>query len=179
MTVKEFAKKMLSTVVTAAKKLGKLIIESDSKSVAKVGVLIAATITTIAAAIAYVKNRRHVYCNEDNKSMVDRALQINYADLRNQKALKPTMKKVNKSLNNELRLRKSKKAFRNKNGKTYREFEEIMNSKRRNKRLKENGPVALSELESFARDMEDLEAVEASRKGKTNDFALRRAWENS
>ena len=183
MTVKEFLGKAGKSMLGAAKKIGKLILEAKTENIIKFGILIGTVVVVGVSAIIYLKNRYRVYNDEDNKSTVDRALQINFTDLRNQEELSPIMKEVSKNLNRELKPRIKNGAYRNNAGETWkdfgRKFDSIRKSEKRRQQIRETGPVALSELRRFERDMEDLEFVERSQKGKKNNFALRTAWENA
>lgn len=183
MTIKKLFVEIGKFIATKAVVLGKLLVEAKIGDIVKVGVLIATVVVGCVIAVKYFKNRIHVYTNDDNKSVLDRALELNFSDLRNQHKLSPLLKEVSKNLDRELKPRAKRKAYRNKKGQQWKEYnkayQSIKAAESKKAKQKEAGPVALSELRQFEKDMIELEKYEKAHKGTRNNHALKTAWDNA
>lgn len=97
-TLKSAFSALWKVVSGAAKSVHKLIMGADLATLIKYGIVAGISYVVIRVIFRYIKDRKRLYHAEENKSMVDRALEMNYADARNQQELHPLMKKVRKNL---------------------------------------------------------------------------------
>lgn len=174
MTLKEFAMAMKTAVVTGGKKIVKALLNANIVNICKVGILIGSAALTVIAVLRYMKQKRRVYSNEEGKSTTDRALQLNYSDLRNLNELHPMMHDVKKRLTKDLKPRNGKK-YKVKGKKRSFWYDD---DDKKSSRSNTKGPVALQELKRFQRDMEIIDRERLNT--KPNDgFSLRNTWLNS
>ena len=158
MSVGEFITTVGDAIKGAATKVVEAIAGASLVNVLKFGVLAGVSIATVVMIFKFIKAKRAMYNNEENKTIVDRALQNNYADVRNQKELHPLMKKVRKNLQKDLqpRVKKAKKVKKNRN--QYREF--INNLYYDND---DDYFDVMSELEMFCREMDENNRIRRAR----------------
>jgi len=176
MTLKEFLVATKTAIINGAKKIITALFNANMANIVKAGIFVGASALTVVAVLRYIKHKRHVYNNEENKSVVDRALQINFTDMRNIRELNPLMGSVKKRLMKDSKPRTtSKKKFKNKKGSWFNYLASISNDV--DDEPTRRGPVALHELERFKMEMD---AIERERRYRDDDgFSLRRCWINS
>lgn len=147
-TLKSLFGKIGKALGVGAKSVIKMVADADLLTLCKFGVVVGVAVITVRFILKYLKNRKHVYTNEENKSIVDRALEINYADRRNQHELHPLMKKVRKNLKGGMdkdKRAKYREKLRNGKGK----FQGYM-EKERHKRFRDYLPRLLTDMKEFA-----------------------------
>jgi hypothetical protein len=177
MTLGEFGKTMVSTTLSCAKKIGKAIMAADVTHLVKAGILIGTAVVTVAVVVRFLKQKHDVYTNEENKSVVDRSLQLNYSDLRNSRELHPMMHKVQKRLTKDLKPRRCNK-IKAKKKMSFGKFMDEYNRKNNIKRTTEYGPVALRDLDRFNSEMEAIEDDNRTRPKYVDNRSLLRFWGN-
>ena len=99
MTVAEGLAKLAASMKMSITNLIKVIAGADLLTLIKFGIIAGVAIATIILIFKFIKDRKELYKDEDEKTVVDRALEMNFADVRNQEELHPMMKKVKKNLN--------------------------------------------------------------------------------
>lgn len=193
MTVKDFFKGIGPACKRAAKAAVKWIVNAKIETVAKVGIGIGAAIAAVIGIAKFVKMKKESYHDESNKSTVDDALEINFADVRNQERLHPLMKKVKKNLKKDLkpRYKKSAKKSTKKSKEKYLDFvkgfdmtfEEFKDNYDEYHKEKERNFDVLGEYELFLKQMEEKKRIEngyGKYHTKTRaDWNLREVWENN
>ena len=168
-TLKNLIPKLGEAIGKGGKKIINAILNANLLSLVKFGVVLGVSAATVALIFKFLRDKRKSYHNEENKSMVDRALEVNYADARNQSALHPLMKNVRKNLKKGTRTRSKKfsKAVK-KNKRKYLEFLE---------------DLSLSEQKQRARrnlDLLDQEIWEDEHRDHSyHGCDLRRVWKNA
>ena len=105
MSVKEFILKVGEVVKDSAIKVVDAIAGASLASLVKFGIIAGISVATVVLIFKFIKAKKKVYTDESNKTIVDRALQKNYADVRNQEELHPLMHKVKKNLKKDLKPR--------------------------------------------------------------------------
>lgn len=98
-------------IISAAIKAGQIFLGMSVMEVAKVAVLIGVSVATIIAILKFLKDKKKMMSDEKNKTPYDKMRESNdYADLRKQKDLHPSVKKsVKKAFKKELKPRYKKK----------------------------------------------------------------------
>lgn len=200
MTVKDFILAVAKTLGKSADKIAKAIMNAKLAGLIRFGILIGVSVVTVIAIFKFLKMKKQAYTDDSNKSVVDRALELNYSDIRNQAELHPLMKKVRKNLNKELKPRmksgSSKKA--NKSREKYRKYvkdfdpEYTKDLRRTLKDIYDRDDFynfdddddydLMKDLEIFKLEMrdEDRRRERARRRPRTiDDWNLRTVWENS
>lgn len=156
----EAAKVTLKTILSGIgkaiggglKAAAKAVANADLITLCKYGIIIGISAVTIRYICKYLRNRRKMYMNEENKSVVDRALELNYADARNQQELHPLMRRVRKNLKRGMD-RGEKEKYRNKFRKGKKKYQGYLDRASR-KRLRDELPGMLSSMKNFMEDEE-------------------------
>lgn len=112
MVVKDVLPMIGKTIVSAAKKVGEAILNADAVALGKFGIVVGVAAATVALVFKFIKDKKKAFTDEEGKSPVDKSLELNYQDARNQDKLHPMMKKVRKQLMKDIRPKR-------KNGKKY------------------------------------------------------------
>lgn len=95
-----------SAIKAGASKIVKAIVAADTATLMKFGILIGVSVVTVTLVFKFLRDKKN-FCNSDeNKTVVDEAININYNDLDQQDKLHPLMKKVKKNLKKDLKPRK-------------------------------------------------------------------------
>lgn len=180
MTVKEFVQKVAAALGKSATKIFEAIMNADLISLAKLGILVGVSIATVILIFKYLKMKKKIYTDDSKKTTVDRALEVNYADVRNQKKLHPLMKKVNKNLKKDLKPRVKKNSSKKKK---YRDHDRDRYTVSLNEIMPSSEDYDLfKDLELFRQEMADKQKrrQENRRKGfiPYDDRSLKRVWEN-
>ena len=168
-TLKNLIPTVAKAIGKGAKKIGNAILNANLISLVKFGVVLGVSAATVALIFKFLRDKRKAYHNEENKSMVDRALELNYADARKQSELHPLMKAVRKNL---------KKGTSNRSKK----FSKTV-KKNKKKYLDFLDDLSLSEQKRRARkslDLLDQEIWEDEHRDHTYyGCDLRRVWKNA
>lgn len=98
MKLKEFFVGLAKALGKGVKNIFKAICDASLTNLIKFGVVAGVATATVVAIYKFVKMKIKSYHDESEKTVVDRTLQINQDDLRNQEELHPLMKKVRKNL---------------------------------------------------------------------------------
>lgn len=106
MSVKELIKNIPSILKAMAKKIGTSIANAKVETLIKVGLSLGLTIAVVLFVIKFLKDKKASYTDENEKTIVDEALEMNFHDIRRQKKLHPLMNKVVDELEDELKPRK-------------------------------------------------------------------------
>lgn len=133
-TFKEFFSRLVKAFGSASSKVLAALANANLLTLIKFGIMIGVSIITVRMFFKYLRNRRKLYSNQENMSVVDRALELNYADIRNQQELHPLMQKVKKNLRKGLTSRKDTKDHPRK-GKKYEGYLEKLGKRSRVSRL--------------------------------------------
>jgi hypothetical protein len=181
MTVQEFVKAVGAALGKSASAIYKAIMNAKLSALIRFGIVIGVSVVTVIAIFRYLKMKKHVFTDKSKKSVVDEALELNYADVRNQSELHPVMKKVRKNLTKELKPRKkhhsSKKA--QKERKKYQNVIKNLNIPEYHSSRNDDYDV-LDELEMFRREMRDIDIIRNQERniprGKEH-YNLRNVWE--
>ena len=80
--------------------------KADLGSLIKLGVVAGVTIGTLVLIFKFLRDKKKSYYDEAGKTPVDKTLELNYHDLRQQDKLHPMMKKVRKQLVKDLKPRR-------------------------------------------------------------------------
>lgn len=198
MTVKDFFKSIIPTCKKVGVAVIKWIANAKIETVAKAGVGIGAAVAAVVGVVKFVKMKKESFYDESNKSTVDDALEINFADVRNQERLHPLMKKVKKNLKKDLKPRykkSAKKSSKNSKEKSSKEkyfdfvkgfdmtFEEFKDNYDKYHEEKRRNFDVLGEYELFLKQMEERKRIEngyGKYHTKTRaDWNLREVWENN
>lgn len=163
----------LSVVGGAIKKAGVKIAASvaaaDTKTLIKFGVLIGVATVTAALIIKFLKDKKKSYHSEENRTVVDEAINVNYNDLDQQEKLHPLMKKVKKNLKKDLKPRKKVSGKDKKIAKAKKAFDSAAyNEKMRRK------------FDQFLKDMafeDEYEDEINALWGQEDDMSLRTIWD--
>lgn len=105
--IKSGIKAVGNAVKAGAKKIAKAIAAANTETLIKFGIVFGVGIVTSVLIIKFLKDKKKSYHSEENKTVVDEAININYNDVDNQEKLHPLMKKVKKNLNKDLKPRKA------------------------------------------------------------------------
>lgn len=100
-------------LVKGAKAAGAFIMGANVTTLVSAGIAVGVIAVAAYGVIKYVRDRKAAYTDEANKSVVDRSLQLNFQDVRNQKELHPLMQSVRKQMIKDLYPKKSQKKKRN------------------------------------------------------------------
>jgi hypothetical protein len=107
MTLREGISKLVECVGSNFHKIGEAVMGANLTSLIKVGAIAGASIAAIALVIKFIRDKKKMYKDESNKTVVDKSLDLNYRDARNRDKLHPLMKSVRKNLEKDLKPRKS------------------------------------------------------------------------
>ena len=195
MTFKETLLKLGEALGKSAKAVIKAIANANFLTICKFALLIGVSVAVVMLVWKFFKDKKKMYTDENNKSVVDKALEVNYNDQRNQSKLNPLMKKVKKNLKKDIKPRYKKNAKqRIKNRK---EFDEYLKKIEREENERRNRPIVskyghdypetpyqkriADKLEKF---FEDMEREEEIRKWEyahpyPDNGDLRRVWDNA
>lgn len=173
MTVKEGLAKLAKVLGTSLAKVGSAIANASLAGLLKLGILVGVSAAVVMFLFKFFKDRRDAFNDEEEKTPVDRALQVNYADLRNQEELHPLMKKVNKHLRKELKPRKivSKKLKKGKKTK-YRDLFEKIELDNEREELEQH-------LYRFLNNLEESDRYEEELAKYPSDRTYYNVWANS
>jgi len=184
MTLQQFIGSLAKVLGKSAGKVAQAVMNAKLSGLIRLGILIGVSIATIIAIYKFIKMKKHVYTDESSKTVVDRALEINYTDARNQKELDPLMKKVRKNLNKEMKPR-----FKKDSGLSKKQRKERAKYQNYIKNLDipefysvyedENYDV-MEDFNIFRREMKDVEAKRKHERKNPcdfNDYRLRGVWE--
>ena len=176
MTIKEFVSKIAVVLGKSVNTIYKSILNANLLGLVKFGIIAGVSIATVILIFKYLKMKKKAYTNESEKTTVDRALQVNYADVRNQKELHPLMKKVKKNLKKDLKPRTKKN-----NKKKYRDDRDLYDVTLSEIMPSSEDYDVIKDLELFRREMADKQKRrEYDRKYGvlSDDRSLKRVWEN-
>lgn len=193
MTVKEVIKGIGPAIKTGVKAMITWLANAKIESVAKVGVGVGAAVAAVFGIVKFVKMKKETYHDESNKSTVDDALEINFADVRNQERLHPLMKKVKKNLKKDLKPRYKKSAKKQKKSKKEdyldfikncdMSFEEFVDNYDEYCKERDRKFDVLGEYDLFMKQMEERKRIENGyakyHKRTRADWNLREVWENN
>lgn len=194
MTIKDAIKGIGPAIKKVAKAMVNWIVNAKIESVAKVGVGVGAAVAAVIGIVKFVKMKKESYYDETHKSTVDDALELNFADVRNQERLHPLMKKVKKNLKKDLkpRYKKSAKKKKEKNSKEKyldfikgfdMSFDEFKDNYDEYKKEKKRNFDVLGEYELFLKRLEEQNRIENGygkyHKKTRADWNLREVWENN
>lgn len=87
-------------------KVIKAIMKADLGGLIKLGVMIGVSVGTLILIFKFLRDKKKSYHDEKGKDPVDKTLDLNYHDLRQQDKLHPMMKKVRKQLVKDLKPRR-------------------------------------------------------------------------
>lgn len=193
MTIKEMIKGLWPAIKTGAKAVATWFVNAKIESVAKVGVGLGATVAAIYGIIKFVKMKKASYYDDSNKSTVDDALEINFADIRHQERLHPVMKKVKKNLKKELKPRYKKSVNNKKKSKKENylnfikgfdmSFEEFKDNYNKYCDERDRNFDVLGEYDLFMEQLKERKRIENAygkyHKKTRADWNLREVWENN
>lgn len=185
MIVKEFLINIGKVVVKSAKHVVQMICAAKVENIAKAALFVGVSSYTAYILIKSLKERRESYQNEDNMSIVDRTLTLNYKDRDKYKTLRPLLDDVKKEIEMTKKRAKKSKKFKNKLRERKNEVERMKlrtqmardgfimdayNDERMRKSL-------LREIDEFEQDMEVIEHLDRLRDaGEGDQQVLRRIW---
>ena len=110
MTIGAFLTAAKEVVCIAAAKAVEGFLALSLTEVAKVGILVGAAAVTVYGVYKFFKNKKKVMNDENQKNPYEKVRDVDYADVRNQKQLHPTVKKaVKKAFKKELKPRYNSK----------------------------------------------------------------------
>ena len=171
MTVAEGLAKLAASMKMSIANLIKVIAGANLLTLIKFGIIAGVAIATIILIFKFIKDRKELYKDEDEKTVVDRALEMNFADVRNQEELHPMMKKVKKNLKKELKPRK----VRSNKVKAREELKSILDDiQGRTSRLN-----VKAKLDQFLEELPEIERFEVEVYKYPSNRTLRNVWENS
>lgn len=114
-TIKEKLVKGLKAVGKAIKnnaaKIAKAIADAKVETLLKLGIVSGVAIAAAIVVLKFLNDKRKMYKSLKNKTTVDEAIDVNYADVKKQEKLHPLMKKVKKNLKKDLKPRKDKRYY--------------------------------------------------------------------
>ena len=99
-------------IIKGAKAVAAFVAGANVTTLASIGVGIGIAAVAAFAVVKYIKDRKQIFTDEANKSVVDRSLQLNYQDVRNQEELHPLMDTVHSQLVKDLYPKKAGKKNR-------------------------------------------------------------------
>lgn len=172
MTIKEVFEKIGSVIIKGMKAIVNTIFAAKAENIAKAGLFIGSSLVTTVLIINSLRNKHKAYSDDSKMSTLDRALALNFADKRNRDHLDPILKDVKKTLGGG--------KLKNRNHKNIcierKKFEAAIKHLNNSFERDAYNPSVLSELEKFNRDMDEIRADEAMSGSSTDDFTLRRIW---
>ena len=180
MSVKEFIAKIAATLGKSVDKIAKAVMNANLVGLIRFGIVIGVGVVTVIAIYKFLKMKKHVYTDNTNKDVVDEGLDLNYADVRNQKELHPLMKKVRRNLNKELKPRKKKSASK-KVRKDKKKYQDFMKDLDVSKYSFDEDYDVMEDFEMFRREMKDVDMKRKRDRKRTRtveDYNLRNVWEN-
>ena len=176
MTIKEFFPAAWKAIKVAAKKVVDAVMGASVVGLAKFGLIIGSAAAAVAFIVKFIKDRKKAYNDRSNMTTVDRSLELNYHDIRNQEELHPVMDKVKKALTKDL--------YGKKKGKKIIKKLDKQNSKRKSA-VYGYTPEEVDEIETNYRMMQFLDQYpkwykKQMQKGyQPHDGRLRFIWENT
>ena len=148
------------------------ILKADLVSLIKFGIVAGVGIATIVLIFKFIRDKKKSYSNEEDTSLVDRALELNFNDLRQQEELHPLMKKVHKAMNKELKPRKVKSSKRKSlKRKRNKDIIEQLLERRRSRTIND-------ELDKFLASIPEMEEFEREVVKYPANCTLRNVWDN-
>lgn len=105
MSVKELIKSLPGMVKDLFIKVGTKIANAKVETIVKLSVSLGLSVAVVLFILKFLKDKKASYTDENEKTLVDEALEINYNDIRKQKKLHPLMNKVVDELESELKPR--------------------------------------------------------------------------
>lgn len=104
--VKEGLKQLSECLGKNYHKVLDAVMKADLGGLIKLGILVGVSIGTIVLIFKFLRDKKKSYHDEEGKDPVDKTLDLNYHDLRQQDKLHPMMKKVHKQLIKDLKPRR-------------------------------------------------------------------------
>ena len=108
MRVKEGLTKLMAVMGKASDKVMKAIMNANLGALIRFGIIAGVAITTVILIFKFLHDKKKMWKDEKKKTVVDKALELNYSDESNQDKLHPLMCKVEKNLVKELKPRNRK-----------------------------------------------------------------------
>jgi len=104
--VQDGLKKLAECLGKNFHKVLEAVMKADLGGLIKLGILVGVSIGTIILIFKFLRDKKKAFFDEEGKDPVDKTLDLNYHDLRQQDKLHPMMKKVRKQLVKDLKPRR-------------------------------------------------------------------------